>query len=109
MDCPKNKDSFNKNSNKKIHHAHTTEDDEPTNKKFREERDHSSSDEEYVLISAFTSKISHGSNDLIVDSGAFKHMTGYKESFVNMCEHESPHKVKLGDDYQYLIKGSGEA
>ena len=24
-------------------------------------------------------------------------------------EHESPHKVKLGDDYQYPIKGSGEA
>ena len=26
-----------------------------------------------------------------------------------MFEHESPHKVKLGDDYQYPIKGSGEA
>ena len=24
-----------------------------------------------------------------------------------MSEHDSPHKVKLGDDYQYLIKGSG--
>ena len=36
-------------------------------------------------------------------------MTGYKESFVNMSKHESPHKVKLGDDYQYPIKGSGEA
>ena len=35
-------------------------------------------------------------------------MTGYKESFVNMFEHESPHKVKLGDDYQYPIEGSGE-
>ena len=36
-------------------------------------------------------------------------MTGYKESFFNMSEHESPHKVKLGDDYQYPIQGSGEA
>ena len=36
-------------------------------------------------------------------------MTGFKESFVNLSEHESPHKVKLGDDYQYPIKGSGEA
>ena len=26
-----------------------------------------------------------------------------------MSEHESPHKVKLEDDYQYPIKGSGEA
>ena len=35
-------------------------------------------------------------------------MTGFKESFVRLLEHESPHKVKLGDDYQYPIKGSGE-
>ena len=33
---------------------------------------------------------------------------GFKESFVRLSEHESPHKVKLGDDYQYPIKGSGE-
>ena len=26
-----------------------------------------------------------------------------------MSEHDSPHKMKLGDDYQYPIKGSGEA
>ena len=26
-----------------------------------------------------------------------------------MSEHDSPHKVKLGDDYQYPIKGSGES
>ena len=26
-----------------------------------------------------------------------------------MFEHDSPHNVKLGDDYQYPIKGSGEA
>ena len=27
---------------------------------------------------------------------------------MKLSEHESPHKVKLGDDYQYPIKGSGE-
>ena len=36
-------------------------------------------------------------------------MMGYKESFINMSKHESPHKVKLRDGYQYPIKGSGEA
>ena len=36
-------------------------------------------------------------------------MTGFKESFVRLSEHESPHKVKLGDDYLYPIKGSGES
>ena len=36
-------------------------------------------------------------------------MAEFKESFVKLSEHESPHKVKIGDDYQYPIKGSGES
>ena len=36
-------------------------------------------------------------------------MMGFKESVVKLSEHESPHKVKLGDDYQCPIKGSGES
>ena len=36
-------------------------------------------------------------------------MTRFKESFVRLSDHESSHKVKLGDDYQYPIKGSGES
>ena len=62
-----------------------------------------------MLISILTRTISHGSNDWLVDSGASKHMNGYKESLVNMSEYDSPHKVKLGDDYQYPIKEIGEA
>ena len=36
-------------------------------------------------------------------------MTRYKESFVKLSKHESPHKVKLWDNYQYPIKGRGES
>ena len=53
--------------------------------------------------------ITHRRNDFLIDSGASKHMTRFKESFVKLSEHESSHKVKLGDDYQYSIKGSGES
>ena len=53
--------------------------------------------------------VSHGSNHWFIDSGASKHMMVFKESFVKLSEHESPHKVKLGDDYQYPIQGSGES
>ena len=28
---------------------------------------------------------------------------------MRLLEYESPHKVKLGDDYQYPIKGIGES
>ena len=61
------------------------------------------------MISTFVGNITHGSNDWLIDSGASKHVTGFKEFFVRLSEHESPHKVKLGDDYQYPIKGSGES
>ena len=36
-------------------------------------------------------------------------MMGFKDSSMTLSEHESTHKVKLGDDYQYPIKGSGES
>ena len=94
-DCPKNKNgSLKKKGNKRRHHAHATEDDETSTKRIKQE-----SDEEYVLIFALMGNITHGSNDWLIDSGASKHMTRFKESFVKLLEHESPHKVKLGDDY----------
>ena len=62
-----------------------------------------------MLISALTGTTTHGSNDCLIDNGASKHMIGFKESFVKLSKHESPHKVKLGDDYQYPIKCSGES
>ena len=36
-------------------------------------------------------------------------MTGYKDSLSCLVQKDSPHKVKLGDDYQNPIKGMGEA
>ena len=36
-------------------------------------------------------------------------MTGYKDSLFFLEQKDSPHKVMVGDDYQYSIKGMGEA
>ena len=86
-DCPKNKGhSHKKKGNKRRHHAHTAEDDEPSKKRSRYESEDSSSEDEYVLISALTGNITHGINDWLIDSGASKHMTGFKESFVKLSE-----------------------
>ena len=87
-DCTKNKESFNNN---KRHHAHTAKEDETTNKICKREK--YVSNEAYVPISALTGTISHGINDWFLTSGESKYMMGYKESFVNMSEHESPHKA----------------
>lgn len=45
----------------------------------------------------------------MINSGASRHMTRNKEVLVNLSMRDSPHKVKLGDDSQYQIKGEGEA
>jgi hypothetical protein len=90
----------------KRHQAHTTEDDEPPKKVAKKNE---SSDEDYVLISTLTGTVTHGSDTWLIDSGASKHMTCYEDSLSNLIHKDSPHKVKLGDDYQCPIKGVGEA
>ena len=67
-----------KKSNKRRHHAHAAEDDEPYRKRSRYESEDSSSKDEYVLISTLIGNITHGSDDWLIDSGASKHMTGFK-------------------------------
>ena len=91
--CPLIKDQIKKGRNKR-HHANTAKDDEPIQK--REIND--DSDDEYVLISALIGTITLGNDTWLVDSGASKHMTGYKDSLTDLVE-ESHQKVKLGDDY----------
>ena len=53
--------------------------------------------------------VSHGSDTWIIDSGASKHMTGCKYSLSCITQKYYSHKVQLGDDYQYPIKGMGES
>ena len=76
--CP-NKRNLKKKGNKRKHHAHVAEDDEPSTKRIGQEIDDSSSEDEYVLIFTLTGTVSHGSNDWLIDSGASKHMMGFKE------------------------------
>jgi hypothetical protein len=102
--CPKSKDKVRKGKYKR-HHAHAAKDDE-----IDEKRDKGYElIEEYVFISSLTRKIPHGSDTWFIKNGASKHMIRYKNSFSNLIQKDSPHKVKLGDDYQYPIKGVGEA
>ena len=61
------------------------------------------------MISALTGLVSPGNDTWLIDSGASKHITGFKESLSCLEQKESPHKVMLGDDSQYPIKGLGEA
>ena len=61
------------------------------------------------MISTLIGIVTHGNDTWLVDNGASKNMTGYKDYLIDLVENESHQKVKLGDDYQYSIKGVGEA
>ena len=105
INCPTRAEQLKKKN--KIFQAHTTEDnDQEEEERTKEDKD---SCEEYVLISALTGSVSPGNDTCLVDSGASRHMTGYKDSLSSLEQKDSPHKVMLGDDYQYAIKCMGEA
>ena len=103
--CPMKAEQVKK---KKRFQAHAVEDnDQEDEVKAKENED---SCEVYVLISALAGSVSPGNDTWLVDSGASKHMTGYKDSLSCLVQiKESPHKVMIGDNFQYPIKGMGEA
>ena len=110
--CPLKREEYKKRNNYKRHHAHLAEDEDeeeeeeegPQRKQAREEEA-----EEYVLFSALFGSVTPREDTWLIDSGASKHMTGQKKILSKLEEMKFPQKVSLGDDYQYPIKGIGEA
>jgi hypothetical protein len=96
--CPQGK-------GKRKHHAHATDMEESTSQKRTKE----SKDEEYVFVSALTGTITQGSDIWLVDSGASKHMTGFRSSLTKLTEKSSSLQVELGDDSRHAVRGVGEA
>ena len=89
----------------KRHHFNSTKDEEPIQKKER----NNDLDDEYFLISSLTVTVTHGNDVWLVDSGDSKNMTCYKDYLSTLVKKESHQKVKHGDDCQYPVKGVGEA
>ena len=70
-------------------------------------RENEDSNEEYILISALTESISHGSDTCLIYSGASKHMTGHRDYLSCLTQKDYPQKLQLGDNCQYPIKRMG--
>ena len=107
--CPKKGQEYRKRiNNNKRHHAHLADEEEeeegPPRKQAREE-----DAEEYVLFSALSGSVTPREETWLIYSGASKHMTGQNKTLSKLEENNFPQKVSLGYDYQYPIKGIGEA
>jgi hypothetical protein len=95
-----------KNPRKGKHHASTAEDDEskrnqksPSNE--REDR------KEYYMVSALSNTDITGPKTWLVDNGASKHMTRYKEILSDFKTKSFAEQVELGDEKCYKIEGVG--
>eukprot|EP00253_Pinus_taeda_P028995 PITA_28995 len=64
--------------------------------------------DEYYLISALSTTSPLDSlGNWIIDGGASRHFTGYKEALTNLIEKETNLEIILGDNSTYLVKGVG--
>jgi hypothetical protein len=75
----------------------TTQTEEPP------QRDEDIKDEAFFFISALSSTVPTDSDIWLIDNGASRHMTGYREHLVDLVEKESRLHVVLGDNARYIV------
>ena len=62
---------------------------------------------ECFLVSALSRSITDVEHIWLIDSGASRHMTGFKDSISNVKKKRFHTKVELGDNGTYAIEGIG--
>jgi hypothetical protein len=69
------------------------------------QRDEYIKDEAFFFISALSGTVPTNSDIWLIDSGASRHMTRYREHLIDLVEKESRLDVLLGDNARYTVKG----
>eukprot|EP00253_Pinus_taeda_P002162 PITA_02162 len=62
-------------------------------------------DEHYLISTLSTTTPLDSLGNWLIDSGASRHFTGYKEALSNLIEKETNLEIILGDNSKYLVKG----
>ena len=71
------------------------------------QRDEEVKDEAFFFISALSGTVPTDSDIWLIDSGASKHMTGYRKHLTDLVEKESRLHAVLGDNAICIVKGVG--
>jgi hypothetical protein len=95
-----------KNPRKGKHHASTIEDDE-FKRNYKSPSNERENRKEYYLVSTLSSTVITGPKTWLVDSGASKRMTRYKEILSNFKKKSFAEQVEVGDGKCYKIEGIG--
>jgi hypothetical protein len=88
------------------HHASTVKDDESKRNK-KSPSNEKENRKEYYLVSALSSSVLTGPKTWLVDSGASKNITRYKEILSYFKKKKNSEHAELGDDKCYKIEGVG--
>jgi hypothetical protein len=80
--------------------------------KPRLQRDEDIKEEAFLFISSLsgmvpTCMVPTNDDTWLIDSGASRHMTGFRDHLTNLVEKETNIHVVLGDDAKYNVKGVG--
>jgi hypothetical protein len=95
-----------KNPRKGKHHASTAENDE-SKRKQKSPPNERENGKEYYMVSTLSSSVFMRPKTWLVNSGASKHMTGYKEILSYFKTKYFAEQVELGDDKFYKIERVG--
>ena len=102
-DCRQPKRRF-----KRRFQACIAEEEEPKKKKSAKSSKEEESRREYY-ISALSGSITNSANSWLVDSGASRHMTGFREALTSYRKKKFANQVELGYDTTYKIEEVGSA
>jgi hypothetical protein len=75
----------------------------------RHQRDEDIKDEAFFFISTLSGTVPTDSDIWLIDNGASRHMTRYREHLTDLVEKESCLHVVLGDNARYTVKGVGSS
>jgi hypothetical protein len=93
-DCPTKK--------KRRQHASTVDVDSEPHQRYEDIKDKA-----FFFISSLLGTIPTDSDIWLIDSGASRHMIGYKEHLTNLVEKDFRLHVVLSDNARYIVKGVG--
>jgi hypothetical protein len=75
--------------------------------KSRLQRDEVIKEESFLFIPSLSGMVPTNDDTLLIDSGASRHMTSFRDHLTNLVEKETNLHVVLGDDAIYNVKGVG--
>jgi hypothetical protein len=75
--------------------------------KSRLQRDEDIKEEAFLFISTLSGTVRTDNDIWLIDSGASRHMTRYRDHLTNLVEKETNLHVVLGDNARYIVKGVG--